>query len=89
MDIKIQNVRPEFKELLRYNGLTLGNWNKFKKQFNQQTLEDKAFYEKVLNRITDIRKKYRDKNIVINEIEELFIENIKNIKITGSEKNKN
>lgn len=89
MDIEIQNVRPEFKELLRCNGLTLGNWNKFKKQFNQQTLEDKAFYEKVLNRITDIRKKYRDKNIVINEIEELFIENIKNIKITGSEKNKN
>lgn len=89
MDIKIQNVRPEFKELLRCNGLTLGHWNKFKKQFNQQTLEDKTFYEKVLNRITDIRKKYRDKNIVIKEIEELFREDIKTVKITGSEKNHN
>lgn len=89
MDIKIQNVRPEFKELLRCNGLTLGNFNKFKKLFNQKDISEKEFYDRVLLKIIEIRNKYRQKDVVISEIEDIFTKDIKKVKITGSEKNKN
>lgn len=89
MDIKVQNVRPEFKELLRCNGLTLGNWNKFKRLFNQKDITEKDFYDRVLIKVIEIRNKYRKKDIVISEIEEIFVNDIKKVSITGSYKNKN
>lgn len=89
MDIEIQNVRPEFKELLRCNGLTLGNFNKFKKLFNQKDISEKEFYDRVLLKIIEIRNEYRQKDVVISEIEDIFTKDIKKVKITGSEKNKN
>lgn len=89
MDIKVQNVRPEFVQLLKYNGLTLENWYKFKELFITKDVKEKTVYEKTLLIILEIRKKYREKNIFIKEIETLFLDDLKNIQITGSKKNKN
>lgn len=65
-------VREEFVALLKANKLTLGNWNKFARLFEQKESTDKVFYEKVLSRITNIRQRYRAKGIFVSEIEELF-----------------
>lgn len=82
-------IRKDFVKLLRYHGLTVENWIKFKKLFFEKDIEDKCFYDDFLIKITNIRTKYRNKDIVISEIEELFVHGIKKIEITGSYKNKN
>ena len=75
-------VRKEFQILLKVNGLTLGMWNRFSNMFRKSNLDmkDRKFYEACLNKISDIRTKYKLKGIQVKEIEDLF-DGIKDVEL--------
>lgn len=75
-------VRKEFEVLLKVNGLTPGMWNKFCMMFKKPNIDvsDRKFYEACLNKVSDIRTKYKLKGIQVKEIEELF-DGIKDVEL--------